>query len=164
MAENRLLDVLHGKEENYILPFVWMHGAPENELRRLMQAVHESGIGAVCLEARPHPDFAGERWWHDVDIVLDEAVKRNMKVWILDDAHFPTGMANGGVVNQPRHLKRISLVEKHYAVTGPRKARSWISPTAPISPPAMETMIWKSIRTGWRALCWQRCAGTTGRC
>ena len=121
MSENRLLDVLHGKEENYILPFVWMHGAPENELRRLMQAVHESGIGAVCLEARPHPDFAGERWWRDVDIVLDEAMKRNMKVWILDDAHFPTGMANGGVVNQPRHLKRISLVEKHYTVTGPQK-------------------------------------------
>ena len=121
MTENRLLDVLHGKEDNYILPFVWMHGAPEGELRGLIQAVHESGIGAVCLEARPHPDFAGDKWWHDVDVVLDEAVKRNMKVWILDDAHFPTGMANGGAVNQPRHLKRISLVEKHYTITGPQK-------------------------------------------
>ena len=50
---------------------------------------------AVCLEARPHPDFAGEGWWHDVDIVLDEAKKRGMKIWILDDAHFPTGQANG---------------------------------------------------------------------
>ena len=28
-------------------------------------------------------------------IILDEAEKRGMKVWILDDKHFPTGFAAG---------------------------------------------------------------------
>ena len=88
-------DVLNGHEDNYILPFFWQHGETEEVLRDYMRAIHECGIGAVCVEARPHPDFAGFGWWHDMDIILDEARKRSMKVWILDDAHFPTGYANG---------------------------------------------------------------------
>ena len=88
-------DVLKGQGDNYIFPFFWQHGESEDVLREYMKVIHESNIGAVCVEARPHPDFAGPRWWHDMDIILDEARKRNMKVWILDDAHFPTGYANG---------------------------------------------------------------------
>ena len=34
--------------------------------------------------------FRGDGWWHDMDIVIDEAKKRDMKIWILDDKHFPT--------------------------------------------------------------------------
>lgn len=30
-----------------------------------------------------------------MDIILDECEKRGMKVWVLDDDHFPTGHANG---------------------------------------------------------------------
>lgn len=30
-----------------------------------------------------------------MDIILAEAEKRGMRVWILDDKHFPTGYANG---------------------------------------------------------------------
>ena len=88
-------DVLNEQGSNYILPFFWQHGEPEEVLREYMGAIHACGIGAVCVEARPHPDFAGPGWWHDMDIILDEARRRGMKVWILDDAHFPTGYANG---------------------------------------------------------------------
>lgn len=82
-------------EKNHILPFLWMRGEEESVLRTEMQKISECGIGAVCLEARPHEEFCREGWWHDVDIILDEAKKRDMKVWILDDKHFPTGYANG---------------------------------------------------------------------
>lgn len=44
-----------------------------------------------------------------MNIVLDEARKRNMRVWILDDSHFPTGFANGAVENAPNHLRRQSI-------------------------------------------------------
>ena len=79
----------------HIFPFLWMRGEEESVLRTELEKISESSINAVCLEARPHPDFAGDGWWHDFDIVLDEAKKRDMKIWILDDAHFPTGQANG---------------------------------------------------------------------
>ena len=60
-------------QENNIFPFLWMRGESEEVIRTEMEKISESNIRAVCLEARPHPDFAGEGWWHDVDIVLDEA-------------------------------------------------------------------------------------------
>ena len=82
-------------ENNYILPFLWMRGEEEAVLREEMEKIYECGIRAVCLEARPHDDFCGPGWWHDMDIILDEAKKKGMKLWILDDTHFPTGYANG---------------------------------------------------------------------
>lgn len=116
---NRIKEAIHDQNGNYILPFFWMHGAKEEVIRELMGKVYDAGIRAVCLESRPHPDYVGERWWQDVDVVLDEAVKREMKVWILDDSHFPTGQANGAVVHADPRLKRWSLMERHYDLKGP---------------------------------------------
>ena len=81
--------------ENHIFPFLWMRGEAEEILREEIGKIAECGIKAVCVEARPHDDFCGDGWWHDMDIVIDEAKKRDMKIWILDDKHFPTGYANG---------------------------------------------------------------------
>ena len=77
--------------DNHIFPFLWMRGEEESILRRELAKIRECGIKAVCLEARPHDDFCGPLWWRDMDIVLDEAQKHGMNVWILDDRHFPTG-------------------------------------------------------------------------
>ena len=93
--EKRIQEALEDRNENYILPFLWMKGESEETLRREIARIESCGIKALCLESRPHPDFCGPRWWKDLSIVLEEAKKREMKVWILDDAHFPTGMANG---------------------------------------------------------------------
>ncbi|MDR0375556.1 MAG: hypothetical protein LBH85_07510, partial [Treponema sp.] len=41
--------------------------------------------------------------------ILDEAKKLGMKVWILDDAHFPTGYANGAVESADVSLCRQSI-------------------------------------------------------
>jgi len=103
---NKVTKLLQNKGENYILPFFWQHGEDEETLRHYMEVINNCGIGAVCVESRPHPDFCGPRWWHDMDIILDEARKRDMKVWILDDSHFPTGYANGTLKNAPVSLRR----------------------------------------------------------
>jgi hypothetical protein len=104
--------------ENHILPFLWMRGEPEDVLRRELQKIDEAGIHAVCLEARPHPEFAGKKWWHDLDIVIEEAQKRQMQIWILDDAHFPTGIANGAMSRHPERCRRF-LYTQFVDVTGP---------------------------------------------
>ena len=87
-------------KEQYIFPFLWMRGEEEAVIREEMAKINECGIQAVCVEARPHDDFCGPGWWRDMDVVLDEAKHRGMKVWILDDKHFPTGYANGLVVSR----------------------------------------------------------------
>lgn len=93
--EKRLSELLEGKGDNYILPFFWQHGEPADMLEEGMEKIHASGIGAVCVESRPHPDFAGELWWRDMDVILKKAKELSMKVWILDDAHFPSGFCIG---------------------------------------------------------------------
>lgn len=105
-----------------MIPFLWMHGEPEHRLRELIAAIDASGIGALCVESRPHPDFLGPRWWHDMDVVLDECRKRNIDVWILDDAHFPTGYAAGRAVDSPHRVR--FLYEKHVDVAGPQTGTS----------------------------------------
>ncbi len=53
-----------------------------------------------------------------MDIILDEAVKRGMKVWILDDSHFPTGYANGALEDKPDTLHRQSICCRIMEVEG----------------------------------------------
>ena len=108
--------LLAGRGGNYILPFFWQHGEDEATLRHYMRVIHDANISAVCVESRPHPDFCGPRWWADMDAILDEAEKLDMKVWILDDSHFPTGYANGAMKDKPAHLQRWSVTCRQYAV------------------------------------------------
>ncbi len=106
---SKIQKVLTGAEGNFVLPFFWQHGEDEKTLRHYMQVIYDANIRAVCVESRPHPDFCGEKWWQDMNVILDEARKRNMKVWILDDSHFPTGYANGALENYPDDLCRQSI-------------------------------------------------------
>ena len=48
--EPRLMDVLQGKEDNYILPFFWEHGESKELLEEGMQRIYDRGIKAVCVE------------------------------------------------------------------------------------------------------------------
>lgn len=58
MLHSKIQRVLNGQGDNYIFPFFWQHGEEEAVLRDYMRVIHESNIGAVCVESRPHPDFA----------------------------------------------------------------------------------------------------------
>ena len=114
----RLAQVLANRPDNHILPFFWQHGEDAALLREGMARIAESGIGAVCVESRPHPDFLGEKWWADLDVVMDEAKQRGMRVWVLDDAHFPSGMCNGKIADDSPYGKEY-LTHVYTDVVGP---------------------------------------------
>ena len=117
--DQRLLEVLQDREDNYILPFYWQHGNHLEEIPEQMQRIYDCGVRAVCVESRPHPDFCGVGWWQDLDCILEEAAKREMKVWVLDDDHFPTGHANGWIEKRYPELRAWHLVESHLDFMGP---------------------------------------------
>ncbi len=119
MIYERLSDVLGGREENYMLPFYWQHGDHTDTIPEEVERIYKSGARAFCVESRPHRDFAGEGWWRDMDVILAEAEKRDMKVWILDDDHFPTGHAAGHIKKDYPELRNWQLVERHVDVMGP---------------------------------------------
>ena len=116
--ERQLAQVLQGETDNYILPFLWIRGEAEEVLVEEVEKIHQAGIGAFCVESRPHAEFCREGWWADLDILLREAKKRSMKVWILDDKHYPTGTANDSLSRHPKARPWL-LAEQHLDVAGP---------------------------------------------
>lgn len=115
-----LNEILKGKEKNYMMPFFWLHGEEESVIREYVQKVHETGMKSICVESRPHPDFLGEKWWKDLDVIIEEAEERNMTVWILDDEHFPTGYAAGKIESDFPHLRKQYVKTHQLDVVGPQ--------------------------------------------
>ena len=111
--------VLSNKEENRLLPFLWMHSDRRSVLPGLVESIYKSGARAFCVESRPHEHFCEDEWWGDMEVLIAEARKRDMKIWILDDKHFPTGFANGYVAKFDTSLRRKQLIETHLNVAGP---------------------------------------------
>lgn len=110
--------------KNSLYPFFWQHGEEHQVLESYMEKISESGMKGVCIEARPHPEFVQEGWWSDLDCIIKKAKELSMKLWILDDSHFPTGYANGKVKEAyPQYLK-VYLDMRRYDIHGPlRHAR-----------------------------------------
>lgn len=123
--QKRVEELINDKGQNYILPFMWLRGESKELLIECMEKIYESGIRAVCLEARPHPDFVGPLWWRDLDIILEKAKELHMKVWILDDSHFPTGRCNDKITPDSPYRK---FVLTHYGIDmkGPMREASFI--------------------------------------
>lgn len=107
--------------KNGLYPFFWQHGESHEILGEYMDKISECSMQAACIEARPHPDFAGDGWWKDLDFIIEKAKEKDMKLWILDDSHFPTGYANGKIASDyPQYLKWY-LDQRRYDVQGPMK-------------------------------------------
>ncbi|MDR1950047.1 MAG: hypothetical protein LBQ38_11710 [Spirochaetaceae bacterium] len=116
----KLLDqLLNGGGTSHIMPFLWMHGEPHDHILEEINKIEACGIREICLEARPHPDFAGPHWWSDVDLIMGEARKRGMRIWVLDDNHFPTGNANDGFAKKYPEKAKWYLGEDHMDLMGP---------------------------------------------
>lgn len=76
--DERLKEVLEGKEGNYLLPFLWMHEGGREGLPERIQKVWDSGCRAFCVESRPHEGFGRQSWWDDMTVILEEARKKDM--------------------------------------------------------------------------------------
>lgn len=119
MKDTRLQEVLAGQGANYLLPFYWQHGTQRERIPEQIERIYQSGCRALCVESRPHPDFCGPGWWADLDVILSECEKRDMKVWIFDDKKYPTGYANGLIETKYPHLRQREIIEEHIDVMGP---------------------------------------------
>lgn len=110
--------LLHADAGNHLYPFFWQHGECREKLEEYVDKICEAGIKALCIEARPHPDYLKEGWWRDLEIILARCRSHDMKVWIFDDAHFPSGYANGKASLFPKMRKKYIDIRK-YDVHGP---------------------------------------------
>lgn len=100
--------ILNEEVENHILPLFWQSEANQDSIVEYMYRINDAGIGAVCVESRTFESFCEVAWWQRMDLIMNTAKKLGMRVWLLDDKHFPTGYANG-------------LIEKKYP-----ERRKWV--------------------------------------
>lgn len=95
------------KEKNpYIFPFLWIKGENKERVLTEIEKIQEAGIDEFVVESRTHPHFLEDAWWQDFHFILETAKRKGMRVWLLDDAHFPTGYANGAVAEHPELQKK----------------------------------------------------------
>lgn len=113
--------VLRGENSYHLLPFLWMRGEAHEVIKEYINKISESGIKAVCLEARPHENFLFDQWWSDLSFILEECEKLNMEIWIFDDKHFPTGYAAGAVEELYPKLRKLFITVESLDFSGPRK-------------------------------------------
>lgn len=106
---------------DYIFPFLWLKGETEETLQEYVRVLDEAGIKSFCVESRPHPDYLGDGWWQELDIILSEAEKRGMKVWIFDDDHCPSGSAADAFRAQPLDLHRQSIMKRTVLCSGAKQ-------------------------------------------
>jgi hypothetical protein len=115
----RLEECLNNQYANYVIPFFWQHGESHAELLSEIEAIRKSGAMEFCVESRVYEDFCGKSWWEDFGFILEEAKKRKMRVWLLDDKRFPTGYANGMLKNRDE-LKKKHIRLDYVDVVGPK--------------------------------------------
>lgn len=115
----KIKNILSNNIGKHILPFLWIHGEDASVLQKEIQHIYDSGIRAICVEARPHNDFNGPKWFEDLGTILETCKALNMEMWLLDDSHFPTGYANGEVKKSFPHLQKKYLKLRTYDFYGP---------------------------------------------
>lgn len=125
--DRRIYENLNNIGKDYVTPFIWLHNEDDEKIIAEIDHICECGIKSICLESRTHEEFCREDWWSDVALIFRECEKRDIKVWILDDKHYPTGYANGIFKKKYKHLRPYGITEYHVDVAGPVKDGSVIT-------------------------------------
>lgn len=114
--------------QSHIIPFFWQHGETDEKILEEIKAICDSDIKALCIESRPHEEFCQAGWWDDMNLILSRCKELGMKVWILDDKHFPSGYSNGILKEKDMRFRKWEITERHVDVLGPINQGSVIVP------------------------------------
>lgn len=108
--------------DNHVLPFLWLKGEARETITEYLEQIAGADIREVCLESRTHPEFCRDGWWADLRFIIGECKRLGLKIWLLDDAHFPTGYANGALAgeNVDPALRKTVLKHRTVTVVGPQ--------------------------------------------
>lgn len=110
---------------HYLIPLFWQRGESEDRIRNEIIQMNNKGINGFIVESRPYPDFLGESWWRNTDVILDQARKLGMGVWFFDDKIYPSGYANGAAEQCHPELRKVYLDERHIDAYGPLSGSSF---------------------------------------
>ncbi len=72
----------------------------EDEVRRQVAAMAAGGIGAIQVAARTglETPYFSDEWFRIIELVLDQARRHGLDVWLADEYPYPSGASGGEVV------------------------------------------------------------------
>lgn len=117
----------------HLAPLFWHAGEPEDAVVSEIDAMRRAGIHQFVVEPRPHPDYLGPQWWADLGVVVEAAAHRGMRVWLFDDARFPSGWVNGALTRERPDLRKRFLAVRAIDPRGPVhgaafRVSAWLGP------------------------------------
>ena len=108
------------------IPFwFWNDEVTEEGIRAQIARMEEKGVYGFTIHARlglsSSIPYMGDRWLQLVRTAVEEAAKRQMQVYLYDEAMYPSGSAHGRVVATDRKLasQGLRMVARHFS--GPRQ-------------------------------------------
>ncbi len=91
-------------------PFWFLnHRLEREELLRQLELMREQGIHSFFLHPRAGllTPYGSEEWFSLVRFIVEEAVKRDMEVWLYDEDPYPSGAAGGRLLmDHPEYAAR----------------------------------------------------------
>ncbi|NLC97327.1 MAG: glycoside hydrolase family 2 [Erysipelotrichaceae bacterium] len=112
-------EILNNKFDNHIFPLYWIKGEDFKTIEITLDKMIEAHIYSFIVESRTHPQYLEDKWFVDIKFIADEAKKRNMKFWLFDDNHFPTGSINDALKEERPDLRKEVLKFIRFEVLGP---------------------------------------------
>ncbi len=104
--------------EHSACPLWFWNGALEPaELLRQIALMHQQGVLAFVIHARCglEVEYLSETWFARCGLVIEEAARLGMKLWIYDEDNWPSGYAGGRVLERdPNHIGQNLGLERHY--------------------------------------------------
>lgn len=91
------------------------------ELRLQLQKMQEKGIYECVVHPRKglSVEYLSEDWFSGIRVILDEAKRLGMKIWIYDEQDWPSGYAGGKVIREnPEYAAQCLSMEKIIPVMG----------------------------------------------
>jgi len=114
MEASAMLQSLQDPPREYRPVAFWFlnHFLEPDELRRQISEMDEKGFGGVMCHARDglRTSYLEQGWEDALRIVIDEAERRGMHVWLYDENHYPSGIAGGRISRRFPDRTMMSLV------------------------------------------------------
>ncbi len=94
----------------------WDGNMTREVIARDLDKLHEVGFRAVTIE--PGYNMAGkylsEAWFQSIKMAVEEAKKRGMHIWIIDEGKYPSGFAGGKFSQERPDLKMQALTVQRF--------------------------------------------------
>jgi hypothetical protein len=110
----------------------WDGNITREVIARDLDKLHDVGFRAVTIEAGygMAGKYLSEAWFQSIKMAVEEAKKRGMHIWIIDEGKYPSGFAGGKFSELRPDLKMQALVPQRMHVAGGQTIHQTLSADA----------------------------------